>query len=51
MNEDGDILRSYHDPTGTVINEATEIADLGERILVGSYKAHYLVLVDLPELV
>ena len=46
--DDGHIVRSYHDPQGGVVREATEVFELdGDNVYIGSYVAPYLVKVDL----
>ena len=46
--DDGHIVRSYHDPRGEVVREATEVFELdGDNVYIGSYVAPYLVKVNL----
>ena len=47
---EGNIVRSFHDPAGSVVREATEVMERpGGKILLGSFQAPYLVEVELPE--
>ena len=47
---EGNILRSFHDPTGTVVTEASEVVERpGGKMWIGSFQAPYVVEFDLPE--
>ena len=47
---EGNIVRSLHDPTGSVVMGASEVMERpGGKILLGSFQAPYLVEVELPE--
>ena len=47
---EGNIVRSFHDPAGVVVREATEVVERpGGKIWIGSYQAHYIAEADLPQ--
>lgn len=48
LNPDGDPVRSLHDPSGDVAF-VTSVVERGAELFLGSYKAHSLVVVELPE--
>lgn len=41
VDEDGRILRSFHDDGGKVLGSISHVLDLGDRLLLGSYEAPY----------
>lgn len=49
VDTDGTILRSYHDPQGAVLTEASEVIDLEDRLYIGSYHSRHIVELDMPE--
>ena len=49
VDTDGTILRSYHDPQGAVLSEASEVIDLEDRLYIGSYHSCHIVELDMPE--
>ena len=49
VDTDGTILRSYHDPKGAVVTEASEVIDLEDRLYIGSYHSRHIVELDMPE--
>ena len=47
---EGNILRSFHDPTGAVVTEGSEVVERPEgKMWIGSFKAPYIVEFDLPK--
>ena len=47
---EGNIVRSFHDPTGTVVREASEVVERPEgKIWIGSFQAPYIAEADLPQ--
>lgn len=49
LNENGQITRSFHDPTGSAISGISEVHDDGDVLYFGSFKSPFvgkLVLKD-----
>ena len=47
---EGNIVRSFHDPAGSVVREATEVVERpGGKIWIGSFQAPYIAEADLPQ--
>ena len=49
VDTDGAILRSYHDPHGAVITDASEVIELEGKLYIGSYHESHIVELDMPE--
>ena len=47
LDENGQIIRSLHDPTGVVVPDASEVHDEGDALWLGSFKAKYIVKLEL----
>ena len=47
VNPQGQIVRSLHDEGGEVIESVSQVLDLGDRLLLGSYEAPYGAVVSL----
>ena len=50
VNQDGTILRSFHDPTGSVIPAISEVEDHGKVLYLGSFFAPFIAKLDLTKL-
>ena len=49
VDTDGTILRSYHDPRGAVLAEASEVVELEDRLYIGSYHESHIVELEWHE--
>ena len=49
LDENGQIIRSLHDPTGSVVPDVSEIHDEGDELWLGSYKSKFIGWLDLKE--
>lgn len=47
LDQDGNIVRSLHDPTGEVVSSVSEVLDTGDALYLGSFHAPYMVKVDM----
>lgn len=43
LDSSGRIVRSLHDPKGLVTTSVSSVLDLGDKLLLGSYFAPYIV--------
>ncbi|XP_071832561.1 adipocyte plasma membrane-associated protein-like isoform X2 [Apostichopus japonicus] len=50
LSKDGEIIRSFHDPTGEVIDSVSEVLDTGDALYLGSYKAPYLAKLNYKDI-
>ena len=50
FDQNGNVLRSFHDPTGNVIPAVSEIEDHGREIYLGSFFAPFIAKLDLGKL-
>ena len=48
VDMEGTILHSYHDPNGLVVSDASEVIELEDKMYIGSYKAPYIVEIEVP---
>ena len=44
LDHNGQIVRSLHDKGGSVITSISHVLDLGDRLILGSYYAPYIVM-------
>lgn len=49
LNENGQITRSLHDPTGSIVPDASEIHDEGDALWLGSYHSKFIGKLDLKD--
>lgn len=49
LNENGQITRSFHDPTASVIFGISEVHDDGDVLYFGSYKSPFVGKLDLKD--
>jgi len=42
LNENGQIIRSLHDPTGSVIPDVSEVHDEGDVLWLGSFRSNFI---------
>ena len=47
LNENGQISRSFHDPTGSVVPGMSEVHDDGDVLYMGSHKSPFIGRLDL----
>ena len=47
LDEQGNVVRSLHDNNAEVTGPASTVLDMGDKLLLGSYFAPYLVVVPL----
>ena len=47
LDENGQITRSLHDPTGKVVPDVSEVHDEGDTLWLGSFKAKYIAKLEL----
>ena len=47
LDENGQIIKSLHDPTGKVVPDASEVHDEGDTLWLGSFKAKYIAKLEL----
>jgi len=49
LNENGQVVRSLHDPNGSTISDVSEIHDEGDALWFGSYKSNFIGKLDLKD--
>ena len=49
LNENGQITRSLHDPTGSIVSGASEIHDEGDALWLGCFKCKFIGKLDLKD--
>ncbi len=47
LSREGKVIRSLHDKGGTLTSATSQILELGDTLLIGSYKAPYIIRVKL----
>ena len=47
LDENGQIIKSLHDPTGKVVPDVSEVHDEGDTLWLGSFKANYIAKLEL----
>ena len=46
LDPSGKVVRSLHDPSGLITTSVSSVLDLGDKLLLGSYFAPYIVTVS-----
>ena len=49
LNENGQIIRSLHDPTGSIIPDVSEVHDEGGALWLGSFRSNFIGKLELKD--
>lgn len=49
LDENGQVVRSLHDPNGSTISDVSEIHDEGDVLWFGSYKSKFIGKLNLKD--
>lgn len=50
LNPAGEVVRSFHDQGGDVTTSVSHVLDMGDKLLIGSYHAPFLLLLNLSDI-
>ena len=49
LDENGQIIRSLHDPTATVVPDVSEVHDEGDVLWLGSFRSNFIGRLELKD--
>lgn len=49
VNENGQIVRSLHDPTGGIVPDVSEVHDDGDVLWLGSFRSNFVSRLELKD--